>query len=109
MLHCIPLNKDITCHFSKWSLISDLGTTDNGIAPSKVDALQDQLLKCIECAWLLEGEPGECVQVRQGKGDLELPPRPVGCVGSCFNSRPVFSFINGVQLCYFPSTAVRGK
>lgn len=74
-----------------------------------MDALQDQVLKCIECAWPLEGGLGECVQVRQGKGDLELPPRPVGCAGSCFNSGPAFSFINGGQLCYFPSAAVQGK
>lgn len=59
MLHCIPLNKDTTCCFSYWSLVSDLGTTDNGIAPSKVDALPDQVLKYIECAWPLEGKPGD--------------------------------------------------
>lgn len=91
MLHCIPLNKDTTCLCSQWSLVSDLGTTNSGIAPSKVDALQDQVLKCVECAWSLEGEPAECDQVRYGERDLELPPWPVGCGGSCFNSGPLFS------------------
>lgn len=46
----------------------------------------------------------------QGKEDLELPPRPVAVEGAgCFNSGPLFSFINGGQLCYFPTTAVQGK
>lgn len=59
VIQCLGLNKNITCLCREWPLVSALGITGMVLSPARWNPRRSTFLKCVGCAWSLEGKPAE--------------------------------------------------